>query len=422
MRKSVVFAAIGALGVLLAACGPASSSSSSSSADSDSGKAKTLTVWADKDKSNGIKAAVKTFEKDNNVKIKIVEKAYANQLEDLRLDGPAGTGPDVITIPSDQIGSATTEGLLKELTVSESDQSKYTDSAMQSQIVDGKVYGLPRAVETTFIYYNKKLLSDSDVPKTADEWLAFSKKQVAAGKYGLLALWDQLYYAGGILSSYGGYIFGQDSNGNYNADDIGLNNAGAVKAATYVKKWYDAGVFPKGILGDNGINTLDSLFTEGKAAAVISGPWNMDPYKKAGIDYGVAELPTLPNGKHMSSYIGVKSWNVSSYSKNGDLAEKLIKFLSTEDNAETAFKETQEVPALKSLAESDAVKANIGAEAVAKQSQYAELTPTISAMNQVWDPANNAMSVIATGKQAPKAALDSAVKTIKSAIKANSNK
>lgn len=421
MKKSVLLTAVGSLAVLLAACGPSSSSSSSNSTSS-SGKAKTLTIWADKDKSNGIKAAVKTFEKQNNVKIKIVEKAYADQLESLRLDGPAGTGPDVITIPSDQVGTAVTEGLLKQLTVSKSLQAKYTSSAIKSQIVKGKVYGLPRAVETTFIYYNKKLISTKDLPKTTDQWLAYSKKQVAAGKYGLLALWDQLYYAGGVLSGYGGYIFGTNANGSYNTSDIGLNNAGSIKGATYIKKFYDAGVFPKGILGDNGINTLDSLFTEGKAAAVISGPWNLEPYKKAGIDYGVAELPTLPNGKHMRSYIGIKSWNVSSYSKQGALAEKLVKFLSNKKNSATAFEKTQEVPAVKSLADSKAVKANIGAEAVAKQSQYAELQPNVSAMDQVWDPANNALSVIATGKQGVKAALDSAAKTIKASIKANANK
>lgn len=416
MKKPVLLAAVGTLGLLLAACGP---SNSSKSGDSSATKTKSLLVWADKDKSAGIKSAVKEFEKKNNLKIKIVEKTYADQLESLRLDGPAGSGPDVITLPSDQIGTATTEGLLKPLTVSKTAQKQYTDAAMDSQIVDGKVYGIPRAIETTFLYYNKKLLSEKDLPKTTDQWLTYSKQRVADGKYGLLAQWDQIYYAGGVISAYGGYIFGKDSKGNYNPKDVGLNNSGAVKAATYMKSFFDAGVFPKGMLGDKGINTLDSLFTEGKAAAVVSGPWNLDPYKKAGIDYGVAELPTLPNGKHMRSYIGVKSWNVSSYSKNGAMAEKLVKFLSNKQNSLTAFKKTQEVPAVKSLVNSDEVKQSIGAETVTKQSKYAELTPNISAMDQVWDPANNALQVIATGKGQPKAALDNAVKTINSGIKAN---
>src|SRR5699024_1938241 len=108
-------------------------------------------------------------------------------LKQLRLDGPAGTGPDIITIPGDQIGTAVTEGLLKELKVSKSTQAMYTDSAMESQIINGKVYGLPKAVESTVLFYNKKLVSEKDLPQTTEEWYTFSKEQRAKGKYGLLA-------------------------------------------------------------------------------------------------------------------------------------------------------------------------------------------------------------------------------------------
>ncbi|MFD1465441.1 extracellular solute-binding protein [Lapidilactobacillus mulanensis] len=405
----------------LAGCGPSSSGSSSSS-KSDSKSGGSLLVWEDKDKSDGIKAAVKEFEKENNVKIKIVEKTYADQLKQLRLDGPAGTGPDVITIPGDQIGTAVTEGLLKELKVSKATQSIYTDSAMESQTVDGKVYGLPKAVESTVLFYNKKIVSEKDLPQTTEEWYTFSKEQRAKGKYGLLALWDQIYYAQGVFSGYGGYIFGQKSNGAYDATDIGLNNKGAVEAATYISKFYKDGLFPKGILGDKGINVLDSLFTEGKAAAVISGPWNFEPYKKAGIDYGVTQLPKLANGKQMSSFIGVKSYNVSTYSKNATVAEKFVKFLADKKNSKKRYEITGEVPAIKSLVDSSAVKNDANAEAVAKQSQSAELTPNITEMDQVWTPINNALQVIATDKATPKSALDSAVSQINSAIKANGKK
>lgn len=407
--------------VALTGCGPSNSSSGSSSKN-DSKSGGKLLVWEDKDKSQGIKSAVKEFEKENNVKVKVVEKTYADQLKQLRLDGPAGTGPDVITIPGDQIGTAVTEGLLKELKVSKSTQAMYTDSAMESQIINGKVYGLPKAVESTVLFYNKKLVSEKDLPQTTEEWYTFSKEQRAKGKYGLLALWDQIYYAQGVFSGYDGYIFGKKTNGSYNAKDIGLNNKGSVAAATYISKFYKDGLFPKGILGDKGINVLDSLFTEGKAAAVISGPWNFKPYKKAGIDYGVVQLPKLANGKQMSSFIGVKSYNVSTYSKNSEMAEKFVKFIANKKNSKKRYDITKEVPAIKSLVDSSAVKNDVNAEAVAQQSQNAELTPNITEMDQVWTPINNALQVITTGKSTPQKALDSAVSQINSAIKANGKK
>ncbi|KAF1299273.1 cyclodextrin-binding protein [Enterococcus sp. JM4C] len=420
MKKITMFLLASSVVLGLAACGP-KGDSASDSPEKSSNKEYDLLVWEDQSKSAGIEDAVKAFEKENDVKIKVVEKAYGGQIEDLRLDGPAGTGADVITIPGDQIGTAVTEGLIKELAVDEDTQSMYTESAMQSQIVDGKVYGLPKAVETQILYYNKALISENELPKTVDEWQAYSKEVTTDDSYGLLALWDQIYYAQGVLSGYGSYVFGQNDDGSYDPSDIGLANKGAIEGAEVIKTFYDEGLFPSGLVGEQGINVLDSLFTEGKAAAVISGPWNVAPYKDAGVDYGIKELPMLGNGEHMGSFIGVKSYNVSSYTKNAELAEKFVTFISNEENSKVRYEKTGEVPAVTALADDPSVKESESAVAIAEQSKYAELTPGITEMNSVWKPIDAALQTVATGKAEPKEALTQAVDQIKSAIAANGN-
>ncbi|WP_326930182.1 extracellular solute-binding protein [Enterococcus sp. RIT-PI-f] len=421
VRKSLGILLLSAAALGLGACGPQGDSTDTSGTKAANNNDYDLLVWEDQAKSAGIEDAVKQFEAEHDVTIKVVEKAYGGQIEDLRLDGPAGTGADVITIPGDQIGTAVTEGLLKELDVDQATQDIYTDSAMQSQIVDGKVYGLPKAVETQILYYNKALISEEGLPTTTDEWLEYSTSVAGDDQFGLLALWDQIYYAQGVLSGYGGYVFGTNDDGGFNAEDIGLANDGAIEGAEYIQQFYDSGLFPSGIVGEQGINVLDSLFTEGKAAAVISGPWNLAPYEEAGIDYGVKELPLLGNGAHMGSFIGVKSYNVSSYSKNAELAEEFVKFISNEENAKVRYEKTLEVPAVEALAEDPTVKESESATAIATQSQYAELTPGITAMNSVWEPIDAALQTIATGKDEPKTALPQAVDQIKSAIEATQN-
>ncbi|WP_430611425.1 extracellular solute-binding protein [Enterococcus sp. DIV0876] len=412
---------LGLAAVTLGACGPQGESTDSTNTQKDNGNDYDLLVWEDQAKSDGIADAVKQFEEEHDVTVKVVEKAYGGQIEDLRLDGPAGTGADVITIPGDQIGTAVTEGLLKELSVDDATQAIYTESAMQSQIVDGKVFGLPKAVETQILYYNKALISEEELPQTTDEWLSYSKSVLGDDSYGLLALWDQIYYAQGVLGGYGGYVFGTNADGSYNPDDIGLANDGAIEGADYIQQFYDEGVFPSGIVGEQGINVLDSLFTEGKAAAVISGPWNLAPYKEAGIDYGVMELPVLGNGEHMGSFIGVKSYNVSSYSQNAELAEEFVKFISNEENSKVRYEKTEEVPAVAALAVDASVLESESAAAIAAQSQYAELTPGITEMNAVWEPIDAALQTIATGKAEAKTALPQAVDQIKSSIAAIQN-
>lgn len=406
-----------ALSLSLAACGPQEDGEATSGGEAEA-QDRELIVWEDIEKSDGITEAIAQFEEENDVTVTVVEKPYAQQIEDLRLDGPGGTGPDVLTMAGDQIGTAVVEGLVKEVAVGEDVQSIYTDAAMQSQIVDGKVYGLPKAVESTILYYNKDLISEDELPATLEEWYEYSKETTTGDQFGFLALFDQIYYAQSVMSGYGGYIFGQDAEGNYDPMDIGLNNEGAIEGANYIQKFYDEGLFPAGIVGEQGINVLESLFTEGKAAAIISGPWNVDPFTDAGVNFGMVKLPELENGENMSSFIGVKSYNVSAYSENAELAEELLVFLANEENSLARFEETQEVPAVEALANDPVVAESEVAQAVAEQSQFAELTPNIPAMNEVWTPADAALQTIATGKAQPEEALNQAVETIEGQIEA----
>ncbi|MDW2886032.1 sugar ABC transporter substrate-binding protein [Exiguobacterium artemiae] len=419
MKKTITYMTVLsslALTASLAACGPGEEAQGNK--EQSSNKEAKLIVWEDIEKGEGIKDIVSKFERDNDVDVKVIEKPYAKQIEDLRLDGPAGTGPDLLTMPGDQIGTAVTEGIIKEMDVPKGIQSIYTDVALDSQKVNGKLYGVPKAVETTVLYYNKKLVSEEKLPKTLEEWYALSKKTTTGQSFGFLALFDQIYYAQSVLSGYGGYIFKQDGQGNYQTKEVGLSNTGAIEGATYIQKFYKEKLFPSGIIGEQGINVLESLFTEGKAAAIISGPWNVEPFTKAGIDFGITKLPELENGKNMSSFIGVKSYNVSAYSKQSEMANKLALYLTNAENSKKRFEITKEVPAVSALAQDPTVTKSPAAQAVAEQSKFSELTPNVPAMNEVWKPVDAALQTIATGKAEPEAAMKQAVKTIDGQIEA----
>lgn len=376
-----------------------------------------LLVWEDIKKSNGIADAVKAFEAKYNVKVKVQEMPYTQQIEKLRLDGPAGIGPDVLVLPHDQVGTAVVQGLIAELKVDKAFLDTFTKPAVDAQTYQGKLYGIPKAVETIVMIYNKDLLPKA--PETMDELYKFSKEQRAAGKYGLLAKFDEIYYAYGALSGMGGYIFGQNSNGSLNVKDVGLANAGSQKAVEYIKKFYADGLFPNGIIGDTGANAIDSLFTEKKAAAVITGPWAFQPYKDAGVNYGVAPLPTLPNGEHMHSFLGVKGYSVSTYSKQKDLAQKFVEFINSADNAKVRFQKTAEIPPVKALIDDPLIKNDEKSRAVAIQAGYAVPMPSVPEMQEVWAPANSALQLSVSGKQDVKKALENAVKNINMQIETN---
>jgi len=375
-----------------------------------------LNVWEDIKKSAGIKDAISDFEKQYDVKVNVQELPYAQQLEKLRLDGPAGIGPDVLVIPNDQLGGAVIQGLLSPLDLSAEKADAYTPSSINAFRMDNVLYGVPKAVETLVLIYNKDLI---DKPlDSLQAWYDYSKTQRAENKYGLLAKFDQIYYSWGVIGPMGGYIFGKNDKGGFNPLDVGINKPGAVEAVTFLKKFYADGVFPTGIIGDNGLNAIDSLFTEKKAAAVINGPWAFQPYEAAGINYGVVPLPNLPDGKPMSSFLGVKGYVVSTWSKDKALAQQFIDFINQPQYVKTRYIATREIPAQKAMIDDPLIKNDEKASAVAVQAARATAMPGIAEMGEVWGPSNAALELSLTGKQDPKAALDGAEKQIKMQIEA----
>ena len=376
-----------------------------------------LNVWEDIQKSKGITQAVADFEKQYDVKVNIQEMPYAQTIEKLRLDGPSGIGPDVLVIPSDLLGAAVVQGMIAPMANATGDNiNDYVESALGAFTSNGQIYGYPKVVETLMLFYNKDKIAKPF--ETMDEYFKFSEEQKAKGEYGLIAKFDQVYYSFGAMYAYGGYIFNRDDKGNFNPEDVGLATQGSVDAVSYLKTFFEKGLIPTGILGDNGLNAIDSLFTEKKAAAVINGPWALEPYAKAGVNYGVTPLPKRPNGQNMSSLLGVKGYVISTWSNQKELAEKFIQFINQPQYAKIRFEQTSEIPPLKSVMSDPVITKNEAANAIAIQSTRAVPMPSIPEMAQVWTPIDAALQLSVSGKQDVKEALEGAAQQINDSIEA----
>lgn len=404
----------------LAACGPQEDSTSTGGKkEASNKKPEKLVIWEDQEKGMGTKDAIKKFEEKHGIKVELKEIPMLDQQEKLRLDGPAKKGPDVITTPHDRIGPLAIEGLIAPIEVSDDVTKLYTESSINALTYDGNLYGLPKSTETPVFIYNKKMMDKA--PESLEDLMAFSKGDKGGAQYGYLANWTDFYFAHGVLSGFGGYVF-KDDNGTLDPKDVGLANEGAVEGLDYITSWYNEGLFPKGIIGEKAGSTIDGLFTEGKAASVMNGPWSFQGYKDAGIDIGVAPMPKLPNGEYVKTFIGVKGYNVSAFSENQEWAAKLVEFITNEENSKVRYEKTAEIPPVVSLMEDPIIADNEAAKAVAVQSERGVPMPNIPEMAEVWAPAANALQLSATGKSKPQAALDSAVKTIGQNIEANHKK
>ncbi|HFI0175964.1 TPA: extracellular solute-binding protein [Streptococcus suis] len=407
LLKSV--ALLAASTAVLAACSN-SSSESSSSADSS----KELTIYVDQGYETYINDVKAAFEEENGVTVNVKTGDALTGLDNLSLDNQSGSAPDVMMAPYDRVGSLGSEGQLSELTLADTSKTDDTTTALVTN--GGKVYGSPAVIETLVLYYNKDLLTEA--PKTfADlEKLATDSKYAFEGESGkttaFLADWTNFYYTYGLLAGYGGYVFGDNGT---NPSDIGLANDGAIKAIEYAKTWYEK--WPQGLQDSTAANNLiNTQFTDGKAAAIIEGPWKAASYKEAGLNYGVATIPTLANDKEYAAFGGGKAWVVPTGSQNPEMAQKFVDYLTSTDQQKALYDATNEVPANTEAREYAVGKNDELTTAVINQFASAQPMPNISEMSTVWEPAANMLFDAASGAKDAKTAATDAVKLIEDTI------
>jgi len=303
----------------------------------------------------------------------------------LKVAGPAGEGPDILIGAHDWLGTLVTNGLLSEIDLGDKTQS-IDPVALKGFTYEGKLYGLPYAVEAIALYYNKDLVPNP--PATWDELKTVAKKLQDDGKVdqGYVLQQGDPYHAYPIISGFGGYIFGRDKDGNYDAQDLGLDSPGGLKGAEEIDSMVKSGLLRADVTYD----TMMSLFKTGKAAMIITGPWALPDVRKSGINYGVAKIPKMANTPR--PFVGVQGFMVNKFSKNELLAKTfLTEYVATDETMMALFQADPRGPAWKPI-QSQIKDADL--VVFAQSAADGDPMPAIPQMNAVWDSWGKAVTLI----------------------------
>ncbi|NIB80334.1 extracellular solute-binding protein [Streptococcus pseudopneumoniae] len=413
MKSAAVLGTATLASLLLVACG---SKTADKPAESGSSEAKEITLYVEDQYKAYAETVAKAYKEQSGTTVNIKSGDQLGGLDKLSLDNQSGQAADVMMAPYDRVGSLGSDGQLSEVKLSDGAKTEDTTKSLVTA-ADGKVYGAPAVIESLVMYYNKDLVKDA--PKTfADlENLAKDSKYAFTGEDGktsaFLADWTNFYYAYGLLAGNGAYVFGQNGK---DPKDIGLANDGSIAGINYAKSWYEK--WPKGMQdGTAAGNLIQTQFQEGKTAAIIDGPWKAQALKDAKVNYGVATIPTLPNGKEYAAFGGGKAWIIPSSTKNLEGAQKFVDFLVSTEQQKAFYDATNEIPAnteARSYAEG---KNDELTTAVIKQFKNAQPIPNISQMSAVWEPAANMLFDTVSGQKDAKTAANDAVTLIKETIK-----
>lgn len=208
----------------------------------------------------------------------------------------SGEGPDIIGVNFNYVPVYASSGYVADLTEylvegTNLDPALWPEALVERLQYDGKFYAVPINFATLLMYYNKDLfakagLDPDNPPKTWDEWIAAIRATTGDGVYGIaigeretIPNWPILLWGAG-----GDVIIDGKSGLNSPETLLALNTWGPLVR--------DEGVSPFGLTGAE----ADQLFQSGRAAMEITGPWMVNGYLEAGVNFDVAPIPEGPAG------------------------------------------------------------------------------------------------------------------------------
>lgn len=164
-------------------------------------------------------------------------------------------------------------------------KDNYVPEAWVNGAYQGKRYGVPLDIHTSFMYYNKKLVQKyaphalDDNIVTFDEIKAAGKKSQKDDIAGMgLTWWKPLFLS--LYDQMGGEL-------TKNGKDPDLNNKTSRRVVNFYKDMHD-----KKITTQDGDDPMQ-LFLTGKQIFLPEGIWMNNQIKESDIDYGVTNAPQL---------------------------------------------------------------------------------------------------------------------------------
>ncbi|OGT56523.1 MAG: maltose ABC transporter substrate-binding protein MalE [Gammaproteobacteria bacterium RIFCSPHIGHO2_12_FULL_63_22] len=364
-----------------------------------------LLVWINGDKGyNGLQKVGDAFERESGVKVTVQHPEGAP--DKFQSSSGAGKGPDVFCWPHDRAGEWARSGLIVPIRPRQKLRNEIDASAWKAFQYQGQTWGYPLAIESIGLIYNKKLVPTP--PASFEQVIEMDRAFAAQGKKAILWDYNKSFFTWPMLAGSGGYIFGRNDKGDLNVRDIGVNTPGAVAAAEVLSRMVKGGTMPKGA----GYAEMESGFSRGEVAMMISGPWAWDNAKRSGIDFGVAPIPSV-NGKTAKPFVGVLGCMIAAPSKVKDIAREFIEnhLLRVESLKTINADVPLGTPANKAFFTELATDPNISA--TMENARLGEPIPNIPETGKFFTAMDAALEAITNGRQSPKAALDGAAARIK---------
>lgn len=348
----------------------------------------TIRIWHDGDKAmiqmmeNRLNEALS----DDGISVKFEQKSGLT--DQIKLYGnDEVNGPDMYMYAHDSLGMFVEMGALAPLT-DVIDKTVYADMlpmTLKAGNYKDSQYLMPVYFETLLFIYNKDLW-EGDVPSTTDELYSYMKSHtdITKGTYALVNQHSTAYNVAPFINGFGGFIMNEQAK-------PGLSDGKTKEAIEYLKKFAD-------LEADGDYNTVNALFNEGMAAAIIGGPWLISGVKEAKINYGIKSLSdfTLPNGNALAPYSGVQGIGVMKHAAETkkDAVAKVLEVVANPQIGIDLASNSGCAPANQKSYDDTAVANDGMIAAMRRTADTAQPMPNIPQMSVMWGPTESLLAAV----------------------------
>lgn len=411
MRRRTIGTAAVSVAALGAAAACGSDGDDGESGGSEEQKASgELVIWADETRTPVLKEYAAGFEAAVGVKV-TVEEHVETLREDFLTAAEQGQGPDIMVGAHDWTGQLAADGVISPITLTDEQKDALDEACVKAVTVEGQVWGAPYAMENLALIRNTDLAPTA--PATFEELIQMGTD---AGTEEVLTVQigvdGDAYSAYPLFSSMGGYLFGDDGEGNLDPADVGVDSEGGIAAFEKFAELGESGVLKTTLDASNTI----PFFVEGKTAFMISGPWALTDVQTAGLNYEVTAIPGFEGQGPAAPFLGVQAFFLSASARNLTFAQEfLTNYVLREEDQLTLAEAGGRLPAVSAAAQTYA-EGNADVAGFAAAGENAVPMPNIPAMNAVWEPFGRAEADAIDGVSTGEDAAATAAGTIRDAI------
>ncbi|NQV07072.1 extracellular solute-binding protein [bacterium] len=366
-----------------------------------------LVIWADETRTSVLEPIAAAFTEATGVPVEIQLKGFGDIRGDSVQQAPLGEAADVFIGAHDWIGELASNGIIEPVDLG-ARADEFFPVALDAFSYEGSVYGLPYAVEAIGLYRNVDLVPDA--PVTFEDLLAVCEGLGDTVTQCLATPSGDAFHHYPFLASTGGYIFAYDAATGYDPTDVGLDNDGAIEGFTFLDSLVKDGTLDPAV--DYG--TMTTLFHEGQAAFMWTGPWALPDVQAAGINYAVSPLPDI-NGQDAAPFVGVQGFFVNAFSEQKALAQTFVlDFVATEEVMVALYEVGLRAPA--HIAAFNQVADDPDVQAFGESASAGNPMPNIPEMSSVWDNFGGAVAAIYDQSADPATALGTAAIAVREAV------